>query len=86
MRDQLASKNFFIGVDKQMSDDIDVCRDLAAIEDEYIIENVRRKAALIEVQPTGNCLACGEPLKESARWCNADCRDDWERMRLLKRI
>lgn len=28
---------------------------------------------------TGECLWCGEPLPEPLRWCDAACRDDWER-------
>jgi len=28
---------------------------------------------------TGRCLSCGAPLREPLRWCDTDCRDDWER-------
>lgn len=30
---------------------------------------------------TGVCLAqdCGEPLEPGRRWCNAECRDEWEK-------
>lgn len=28
---------------------------------------------------TGQCLYCEEPLPEGRRWCNAECRDEWER-------
>ena len=27
----------------------------------------------------GQCYWCGEPLPAPRRWCDADCRDDWER-------
>ncbi|MCL2076028.1 MAG: hypothetical protein FWH15_06270 [Betaproteobacteria bacterium] len=27
---------------------------------------------------TGYCLNCGEPI-DDRRWCDAACRDDWER-------
>jgi hypothetical protein len=27
---------------------------------------------------TGFCLNCAEPLPGGRRWCDADCRDDWE--------
>jgi hypothetical protein len=27
---------------------------------------------------TGKCLACGEETDERRRWCDAECRDDWE--------
>ena len=30
--------------------------------------------------PTGACLNCGELLdKMGSRWCDSDCRDDWEK-------
>lgn len=27
---------------------------------------------------TGNCLFCGEPVEPPRRWCDAQCRDDYE--------
>jgi hypothetical protein len=27
---------------------------------------------------TGQCLNCGEVLCGTERWCDADCRRDWE--------
>jgi len=27
---------------------------------------------------TGRCLHCGEILPAGRRWCDAECRDDWE--------
>lgn len=27
----------------------------------------------------GHCLNCDEPLPAGARWCDADCREDWEK-------
>lgn len=29
----------------------------------------------------GYCLCCREALPAARRWCDADCRDDWERER-----
>ncbi|HSD36102.1 MAG TPA: hypothetical protein VLC92_01255 [Rhodocyclaceae bacterium] len=32
-------------------------------------------------EPTGQCLCCGKPMRKSKtprRWCDADCRDDWQ--------
>lgn len=40
----------------------------------------------IEVQATGTCLNCGEPLPSRARWCDAGCRDDWARMLRTRRM
>lgn len=30
---------------------------------------------------TGRCLHCGEPLPNGLRWCDATCRDDFEKAR-----
>lgn len=32
-----------------------------------------------DVEATGECLYCGEVVMPPRRWCNAYCRDDWER-------
>lgn len=29
-------------------------------------------------EPNGHCLNCGERVKKERRWCNAECREDWE--------
>ena len=38
-----------------------------------------------EAEETGYCLFCGEPLPPGRRWCDKDCRDDWEREQKLRR-
>lgn len=30
-------------------------------------------------KPTGRCLCCDDPLPLERRWCDADCRDDYEK-------
>lgn len=47
-------------------------------------EQALREAALERRRPTappacGVCLYCNEPVPGVRRWCNEDCRDDWER-------
>ncbi len=27
----------------------------------------------------GECLFCEAPLQPGKRWCDAECRDDWEK-------
>lgn len=27
----------------------------------------------------GRCLDCDEPLSNDLRWCDANCRDNWQR-------
>lgn len=29
----------------------------------------------------GKCHYCGEPVGEGVRWCDADCKNDWERFK-----
>lgn len=29
-------------------------------------------------EATGQCLQCGENVAAPRRWCNADCRDEYE--------
>ena len=46
-------------------------------------EELRREIALRERKPegpaaTGLCLFCSEPVPPGHRWCDTDCRDDWE--------
>lgn len=33
-------------------------------------------------KPCGRCLNCDEPLDYPERWCDQDCRFDWERREL----
>lgn len=28
---------------------------------------------------TGHCAFCGDEVEHPRRWCDADCRDEWER-------
>ena len=42
-------------------------------------EKFRSKRHRKEAEETGYCLFCGEPLPKGRRWCNADCRDSWEK-------
>jgi len=31
------------------------------------------------IEATGACLNCREPVASGLRWCDTDCRDDWEK-------
>jgi hypothetical protein len=47
-------------------------------------EELRRQLALGFRKPagppaTGHCVFCGEAVAQGVRWCNRDCREDWER-------
>ena len=55
--------------------------DLAESNSEFIAR-INRYESLKE-EPiaiaTGYCLFCDEPLEAGRRWCNVDCRNDWEK-------
>ena len=58
-----------------MSDDADKTQDRLELEDA-----IRRKEmdGIKYIQGTGYCLNCGTKLKDSRRWCDKDCADDWD--------
>ncbi|GHT90510.1 hypothetical protein FACS1894101_3060 [Betaproteobacteria bacterium] len=29
-------------------------------------------------EATGYCLNCGDPIADMRRWCDSECRDEWE--------
>jgi hypothetical protein len=58
-----------------MADDIDRTQDRLDLEEE-----LRKKYKPIEpvIQGSGHCLNCGASVTGVLRWCDSDCRDDWE--------
>ena len=50
----------------------------------------QKQAKQTEAEATGCCLNCDERLTQSLeqskapRWCDAECRDDWERRDLAQ--
>lgn len=48
------------------------------------LEELARQSAMVTSKKpegpvaTGCCLYCGERLPKPMRWCDADCRNDWE--------
>jgi hypothetical protein len=59
--------------------------DIAQEHTDYLhgkrIEEIRGRAGVIEAKATGYCLHCGEDLPSERRFCDADCRDDWEKLK-----
>ena len=54
--------------------------DLAQIQWEHLDEYRLKARQPPAPEATGFCLNCGEPLPPGQRWCDSDCRDDWERL------
>lgn len=63
-----------------MADQFDQASEIEALTLHQHLQNQQAKAAK---QPTiaskGVCLYCGEPLSDGKRWCDALCRDEWQR-------
>lgn len=49
-------------------------------QDRAFLEKVYKPNLKKEAEPTGYCLFCGEPIHvKGRRWCDADCRDAWQK-------
>lgn len=57
-------------------DIIDHATDIAEAERQRAISQ-RPRAPVIAA--TGSCLCCDHPLPPERRWCDADCRDEWQK-------
>ncbi len=53
--------------------------DIAAEHQEREMALMLKRRAATGPEPTGLCLWCDAPLPHPLRWCDVDCRDDWER-------
>lgn len=63
-----------------MADIIDDANKLAEHQREQALK--RRKPE--GPPPCGYCHNCNEPLTTGLRWCDLDCRADWERLQRVK--
>ena len=63
-------------------DDADRAADREDIAREAAVAAIRRR---IEAMPSlGYCYYCGEALRAGKRFCDADCRDDYDRQEKFK--
>lgn len=60
-----------------MSDQLDAGSDLEQFHRELALKNMQANA--VKIEATGACLNCFEPLSSGMRFCNADCRNDWQK-------
>lgn len=61
-----------------MADIIDMANDRAEQDLQRAVTAARTSNGL-EAAATGYCLHCDAVVGQGARWCNTDCRDDWQR-------
>lgn len=51
----------------------------AEFEEKLLETQIQRAAKFTpSAQATGRCLFCNKRVRKGLRWCDADCRDDWE--------
>lgn len=63
-----------------MADEFDHASELEEWALKHALHEQAKKAAEArKIHATGRCLYCDEPLPDGHRWCNAECRDDWQR-------
>lgn len=62
-----------------MADIADIANDFAEADLQSRINAIRVPPPI--VKSTGVCLTCETPLNDARRWCDADCRDQWEARR-----
>ncbi len=69
-----------------MPDDIDRAQFREQQYQEDCERERRYQAAKNALAYTGECHYCGAITGGGARFCDADCRDDWERAERMKKI
>jgi hypothetical protein len=72
---------------EHLSDQLDVASELEMKASYATIKYISSKANKLEIEAKGYCLFCGEDFDESLtkRWCDANCRQDFEREKLRNR-
>jgi hypothetical protein len=60
-----------------MSDEIDKASYIEQLQRDSAIYKARY--AKTKIVSTGKCLHCDAKVDGDRRWCNSDCRDDWEK-------
>lgn len=63
-----------------MSDEADLAD---TQEQAYLAAALARRQATIPA--VGQCYSCGEPVEGNLRFCDHECREDWERVEAARR-
>lgn len=66
-----------------MADDVDVASENELFNIELAKRNM--KANAVQLVSTGCCHNCEEPVSDQQLFCDADCRDDWDKEQAAKR-
>lgn len=58
---------------------MDILDQAKAVEELHLNVALQNRAPAPAIAETGFCLNCEAPVPAGHRWCDADCRDDWQR-------
>lgn len=62
-----------------MADEADKGNEAAELFLKSALYQRKRKTVPIHIKGIGICLYCLEEVEGDRRWCNAECRDEWEK-------
>jgi hypothetical protein len=60
-----------------MADELDLASEREQIARDKAVSVIQNRPPAATAN--GYCLECQDPVKEGVRWCDADCRDDWQK-------
>lgn len=60
-----------------LADPYDVASELEELDRLSALNKLKSKSPPPPLE-TGYCLFCGEKCEAGRRWCNSECRDEWE--------
>lgn len=63
-----------------MADEADIANERV----ELIISTALKVRRPIGPVPNGRCYNCAEPVADGLRWCDNDCRDDWQKRKDIR--
>lgn len=67
-----------------MADEIDIAQEHQQRLHDARIKQARDRAGRLEVRATGKCLNCNAELENGLRFCDAECRDDFDKMNRMR--
>ena len=59
-----------------MSDNLDIASDREELA-RSMAQTLRKPTG---PAPMGACFYCAASVRDGVRWCDSDCRDEWERL------
>ncbi len=62
-----------------MADEADVAEQSSVILIDVVIDRIRASAGIETPPANGRCLWCDNEIGAGRRFCDADCRDDFDR-------